>query len=152
ESLEPLSTPLRQLRIVDLAGAPPEVRASRTFDSGDPLAEPLGWNLMNDTIRLELLRFLDKQPRVELAFGCGFASLLARSEAALIGLTDGRQLSVRLAVAADGRASPLREAAGIGTRTWRYGQKALAFAVTHPEPHHGTSTELYLHGGPFTMV
>jgi 2-octaprenyl-6-methoxyphenol hydroxylase len=127
-------------------------RTSRDF-AGDSLeGGPLGWNFMNVAIRLELLRYLDRQPGVELAFGSGFARLLARTEAALVTLTDGRQIAARLAIAADGRASALREAAGIGTRTRRYGQKALAFAVTHPEPHHGISTELYLDGGPFTMV
>jgi 2-octaprenyl-6-methoxyphenol hydroxylase len=34
----------------------------------------------------------------------------------------------------------------------RYGQKAIVFAVTHPEPHHGVSTEVHSSGGPFTLV
>ena len=55
-------------------------------------------------------------------------------------------------MAADGRASPLREAAGIEVDTTRYGQKALAFAVSHPEPHGNVSTELYLDGGAFVLV
>jgi 2-octaprenyl-6-methoxyphenol hydroxylase len=42
--------------------------------------------------------------------------------------------------------------AGIGTHTRRYGQKALAFAVAHPVPHHNTSTEIHRSGGPFTLV
>jgi len=55
-------------------------------------------------------------------------------------------------VAADGRGSPMREAAGIGVRTTRYGQKALAFAVSHDAPHGGVSTEIHRSGGPFTLV
>ena len=35
---------------------------------------------MNRAIRLQLLAFLDRQPGVELAFGTGFATLLARSK------------------------------------------------------------------------
>ena len=46
----------------------------------------------------------------------------------------------------------MREAAGIGVHTKRYGQKALAFAVTHPEPHDNVSTEVHQTGGPFTLV
>ena len=34
----------------------------------------------------------------------------------------------------------------------RYGQKALAFAVTHPKPHENVSTEVHRSGGPFTLV
>jgi 2-polyprenyl-6-methoxyphenol hydroxylase-like FAD-dependent oxidoreductase len=37
-------------------------------------------------------------------------------------------------------------------RTTRYGQKALAFAVTHPIPHENVSTEIHRSGGPFTLV
>jgi len=37
-------------------------------------------------------------------------------------------------------------------QTTRYGQKALAFAVTHELPHENISTEIHRTGGPFTLV
>jgi len=46
----------------------------------------------------------------------------------------------------------MRQAAGIVVKTTRYGQKALAFAVTHPIPHANVSTEIHRSGGPFTLV
>jgi 2-octaprenyl-6-methoxyphenol hydroxylase len=46
----------------------------------------------------------------------------------------------------------MREALGIPVRTMRYGQKALAFAVSHPIPHRNVSTEIHRSGGPFTLV
>jgi 2-octaprenyl-6-methoxyphenol hydroxylase len=46
----------------------------------------------------------------------------------------------------------MRRAAGINVTTRRYGQKALAFAVTHPIPHENVSTEIHRTGGPFTLV
>jgi 2-octaprenyl-6-methoxyphenol hydroxylase len=46
----------------------------------------------------------------------------------------------------------VRRALGIGATTIRYGQKALAFAVTHPIPHRNVSTEIHRTGGPFTLV
>jgi 2-octaprenyl-6-methoxyphenol hydroxylase len=55
-------------------------------------------------------------------------------------------------IAADGRNSAVRQAVGIGVKTTRYGQKALAFAVTHPIPHENISTEIHRSGGPFTLV
>ncbi|MEX0285994.1 MAG: FAD-dependent monooxygenase, partial [Paracoccaceae bacterium] len=57
-----------------------------------------------------------------------------------------------LVVAADGRNSPMRMAAGIEVTTTRFGQKALVFAVTHPSPHDNVSTEIHRSGGPFTLV
>ncbi|HID67579.1 MAG TPA: UbiH/UbiF family hydroxylase, partial [Roseibacterium sp.] len=55
-------------------------------------------------------------------------------------------------IAADGRNSPVRGALGIKVKTTRYGQKALAFAVTHDHPHNNVSTEIHRSGGPFTLV
>ncbi|HHX90026.1 MAG TPA: UbiH/UbiF family hydroxylase, partial [Paracoccus sp.] len=46
----------------------------------------------------------------------------------------------------------VRQALGVGVKTLRYGQKALAFAVTHPDPHGNVSTEVHRAGGPFTLV
>ena len=41
---------------------------------------------------------------------------------------------------------------GISIKTQRFGQKALAFAVTHSTPHKNISTEIHNSGGPFTLV
>ena len=67
-------------------------------------------------------------------------------------LSDGRKVSAKLVIAADGRDSTMREALGITVKSTRYGQKALAFAVTHPIPHENVSTEIHRSGGPFTLV
>jgi 2-octaprenyl-6-methoxyphenol hydroxylase len=91
-------------------------------------------------------------PGVDFRPGVATRGVLTRTGAALVGLSDGTRAAARLLVAADGRASVVREALGIGVRTTRYGQKALAFAVTHPVPHDGVSTEIHRAGGPFTLV
>ena len=78
--------------------------------------------------------------------------MLTRESEARVTLLDGTLVVARLLIAADGRASPVRAGAGIGVKTLRYGQKALAFAVTHPIPHHNVSTEIHRTGGPFTLV
>jgi 2-octaprenyl-6-methoxyphenol hydroxylase len=149
DRLAPQATPLVALRIVDLAGEPPSIRSERTFADE---AGPLGWNLPNPVLRATLLDYLAGRAEVEIAWGAGVAGLVNRTAEAVVSLVNGRRVTAALAVAADGRASALRTAAGLQVRTVRYGQKALAFTVTHPVPHHGVSTELYLDGGPFTMV
>ncbi|MEL6801536.1 MAG: FAD-dependent monooxygenase [Pseudomonadota bacterium] len=152
DTLAPHATPLDALRVIDTAGWPPEPTATREFRA-DELGElPFGWNLPNWLTRKVLADHIATLDRVDLRLGVGFKSLLQRETAALITLTDGTRLSAKLAIAADGRASPLREAAGIGVTTTRYGQKALAFSVTHPHPHSNISTEIYNAGGAFTLV
>lgn len=152
DALAPYATPLEILRAVDTTGWPPEVRATRDFRAADISDRPFGWNLPNWRTRHVLTQRIASMPAVELRLGTGFGALLARDAEAIVTLTDGARLSARLVVAADGRASPVRAAAGIGVTTRRYGQKALAFNVTHLHPHQNVSTELYNDGGAFVLV
>jgi len=151
-AIAPMAVPLETLRIVDCTGEPPMVRDERAFRFDERGDTPLGWNFLNAPTRQEFLKFLEKQPNVELRFGVGFASVLTRTNAALVTLSDTSAITAKLVIAADGRHSAVRDAVGIGVRTTRYGQKSLAFTATHLHPHNNVSTEIYHRGGPFTMV
>lgn len=146
------STPLEVLRVIDCAGDPPEARTERAFRADDLGEAAFGWNLPNWLTRKILTEAAETTEQIDLRLSTGFARLLTREREALVTLTDGTRMTARLAIAADGRASPLREAAGIETETTRYGQKALAFAVRHETPHDNVSTELYHRGGAFVLV
>ncbi|WP_439332057.1 UbiH/UbiF family hydroxylase [Paracoccus salsus] len=152
DRLADFATPLQVMRIVDAGGARPEPRLSREFDAAEIGDQPFGWNLQNWLLRREIAARLDQLQTVRFQPGTGAAEVLARDEAALVTLSDGRRVQARLLIAADGRDSPVRRALGIGVRRFRYGQKALAFAVTHERPHHNISTEIHRSGGPFTLV
>jgi 2-octaprenyl-6-methoxyphenol hydroxylase len=152
ERLAPHATPLQIMRIVDAGGERPEPRVAHDFDAADISDQPFGWNLPNWLLRREMVAHLRTLPNVDFRPGTGTAQILARAAEARVTLSDGARLSARLVIAADGRNSPVREALGIGVRTMRYGQKALAFAVTHPIPHDNVSTEIHRSGGPFTLV
>lgn len=152
DRLVPHAAPLRIMRIVDAGGAEPRARLIRAFDASEISDNPFGWNLPNWLLRREITARLKDMPGVEFRAGTGTAGLVARDDAALVDLSDGGRVRARLVVAADGRNSPVREALGIGVRTIRYGQKALAFAVTHEFPHDNVSTEIHRSGGPFTLV
>ena len=144
--------PLQVMRIVDAGGETPEPRVSHDFDASDISDQPFGWNLPNWLLRRECVARLSELDTVRFRPGIGTTTLLTRETEALVGLSDGTRVSARLLIAADGRNSPMRAALGIGVRTTRFGQKALAFAVTHPVPHDNVSTEIHRSGGPFTFV
>ncbi|SLN66703.1 UbiH/UbiF family hydroxylase [Roseisalinus antarcticus] len=150
--LAPHATPLRIMRIVDAGGAEPEARVTRDFDSADIGPEPFGWNLPNWLLRREILCHIDELGTVDFRPGTGFRSMLTRESEARVVLSDGSRLRTRLVIGADGRDSPVREAAGIDARTYRYGQKAVTCAMTHNAPHDNISTEIHRTGGPFTLV
>lgn len=67
-------------------------------------------------------------------------------------LADGRRLRARLVVAADGRGSATRAAAGIGVTGWRYQQDAIVVTVEHDRPHDGTAIEHFMPAGPFATL
>ncbi|OJH44702.1 UbiH/UbiF family hydroxylase [Paracoccus sp. SM22M-07] len=152
ERLAPHATALQVMRIVDAGGAEPTPRLTRDFDASEIGDQPFGWNLPNWLLRREIAARLEQLQTVRFQPGTGTAGVVARDEGAIVTLTDGRRVRARLLIGADGRDSPVRQALGIGVRTLRYGQKALAFAVTHDQPHHNVSTEVHRSGGPFTLV
>lgn len=150
--LQDHAAPLQIMRIVDAGGETPEPRVVKDFNAEDISERPFGWNLPNWLLRREILARLQGLETVEFRPGVGTVSLFTRTGEARVGLGDGTRVHCKLVLAADGRNSPMREAAGIQAHTKRYGQKALAFAVTHPVPHDNVSTEIHRSGGPFTLV
>ena len=116
--------------------------------------EPLGHIVENRAVRTALyaraarlpkLRLIAPGRLVHVARGTGAAPAVAA-------LADGRQLNARLAVAAEGRGSPLRTAAGIRVTAWDYAQCGIVCTVAHEAPHHGVAHEHFLPAGPFAML
>ncbi|MEK9725336.1 MAG: FAD-dependent monooxygenase, partial [Rhodospirillaceae bacterium] len=64
----------------------------------------------------------------------------------------GATVRARLAVAADGRASATRVAAGIGVTSWTYDQTAIVCTVRHDRHHGGIAHERFLPAGPFAIL
>lgn len=151
-ALEPHAAPLQIMRIVDAGGEVAEPRLTRDFDAADISDLPFGWNLPNWLLRRGMAARLADLPNVDFRPGAGTGKVFTRQSEARVTLSDGSRIRARLVLAADGRNSQVRQAAGIDVRTTRYGQKALAFAVTHPIPHENVSTEIHRTGGPFTLV
>ena len=146
------AAPLQIMRIIDAGGADHTARLTRAFDAADISDQPFGWNLPNWLIRREALARLTDLPNVTFLPGTATTGLTTRATEAIVALSDGRRVTTRLVVAADGRASAMRAAAGIGVHTTRYGQKAVVCTTTHPVAHQNISTEIHRSGGPFTLV
>jgi len=152
QRLEPHAAALQIMRIVDAGGEDPEPRIVKDFDASDISDQPFGWNLPNWLLRREMVARLAELPNVDFRPGTATTGLMTRDTEAFVRLSDGARVRARMVVAADGRNSTMRQALDIPVRTLRYGQKALAFAVTHPIPHQNVSTEIHRSGGPFTLV
>lgn len=67
-------------------------------------------------------------------------------------LASGAMIRGALLVAAEGRNSPTREAAGIRTTRWQYKHTAMVSAIDHEVPHANTAYEIFYVGGPFALL
>ncbi len=67
-------------------------------------------------------------------------------------LASGKTIRAALLVAAEGRNSPTREAAGINTTRWQYKHTAMVTAIDHEVPHANTAYEIFYVGGPFALL
>ena len=137
------------MQLIDDTGSlfrPPPVAFSATEIGLDAF----GWNVENGVLVAALAAAAASQDRLTLmsdhAIGC------EADGAATLVLASGASLRAALVVAADGRRSQLREAAGIPARSWAYPQSALTAILAHERDHRDTSTEFHTRSGPFTLV
>ncbi len=151
DQLAPFATPLQTMRLADAGGSKNEVRAVADFNASEISDEPFAWNLTNWMLSRELVKRIENLPNARLVTGAITGRITTRTQQTLVNV-GGEQFRCRLLIGADGRNSTTRSEMGIGVKTWRYGQKALAFAVSHTQPHDNISTEIHRTGGPFTTV
>jgi len=114
--------------------------------------EPFGHMVENRILRRAQQAALAERPNLRLIApmaAAGFETTLGR---VTLTLADGRRLAATLLLAADGRTSPLREAAGIKCVSWRYPQIGIVCTVTHERPHQGVAQERFLPAGPFAIL
>ena len=147
QAVEARGAPLRILRIVDDTGslfapAPVEFRAAEIG------RDAFGWNIENAILAPILAGTLGEAARFE----ADVVDFDFSGDAATLTTSDGRTLTAKLVVGADGRASPTRKAAGIDMSQTRFGQTALTLIVRHSRPHGDASTEFHTREGPFTLV
>lgn len=115
-------------------------------------AEPLGMMLENRHIRAGLQAAIDDCPEVTL-FAPEKLTTVTRGDAQVTAeLADGRRLTAPLIVGAEGRRSPLRDAAGIRVHEWPYDQFGIVVTTEHERPHQNIAHERFLSGGPFAIL
>ncbi len=144
------AAPLERMRIIDDTGR--LVRAPTVEFSATEIGEPaFGWNIHNRVLVSALRRRIAETPSANLIVSTVTGVDPGEHQAAVL-LADGGRVGASLIVAADGRRSLCREAAGIVVDEWSYDQSALVTDLEHARPHHGISTEFHGRNGPFTLV
>jgi 2-octaprenyl-6-methoxyphenol hydroxylase len=148
ERLAGRAAPLKTLRIVDATDRllrAPEV----AFDAREIDLDAFGYNVPN----VALVAALDETARARgIVRVAALADAVRIADGEVVVTAASAEHRAPLVVAADGRRSRLREAAGIAVSERRYDQAALVCNLRHSRPHHDTSTEFHTPAGPFTLV
>ena len=137
---------IRAIRVTD--GTAPQFLHFEAPEGDDAL----GIMLENRLLRSSLLRAVRASPLVRLIAPAKVVSLVRDAHRATLTLADGQVFTAPLAIAADGRRSATREAAGIRLTGWAYPNAALVTMVAHSVPHGGVACELFYPSGPLALL
>ncbi|MBA8838860.1 UbiH/UbiF family hydroxylase [Ochrobactrum sp. RH2CCR150] len=149
-SIEPEAAPLASMRIVDATQR--LVRSPTvTFRAGEIDEDAFGHNIPNAVLNAKLAEAVAGSANIERNTASAI-EYRPNGDHVTVTLTGGDTLHVRLLVAADGRNSGAREAAGIRARRWNYPQTAVVLSFAHTIGHENISTEFHTEHGPFTQV
>ena len=143
--------PYRRMRVWDAAGGD-ELR----FDADAFAVKQLGWIIEHALLQDRLwaaLRHSDVVVRcparvVALEQNKDGAS----NESVTLELDDGLHIEARIAIAADGGRSTLRQLAGIAMKTEDYGQRGVVAYVATERPHEDTAWQRFLPTGPLAFL
>ena len=151
--------PIRRIRVSDGKTGRQASRLHLHFnvddvtDQATPFdGEPaFGWMVEARSLRMALNAHLHTLPALSV-FAPAEVQVAREDDWATVRIAGGPTLRARLVVAAEGRRSPLREAAGIRVTHLPYRQTGIVFAIAHQHPHGDVALEHFLPGGPFAQL
>jgi 2-octaprenyl-6-methoxyphenol hydroxylase len=120
------------------------------FDPED--GEPLGYMHENRHLRAALQARAEAGKNIWLLWKSEVVSVDRGAAGVVVALEDGRKLHAPLLVAADGRNSATREAAGINIARWKYDHQAIVSVLRHERPHEHVAYEIFYPTGPFALL
>ncbi|RPE75494.1 FAD-dependent oxidoreductase [Vulcaniibacterium tengchongense] len=138
--------PYRAMRVWDAAGG-----GALVFDADAFGRRELGW-IVEHALLVDRLWAALPAAGVRLHCPERVAGLEQDEDGVALRLDGGGTLRARLALAADGAESPLRESAGIASARHDYGQRGLVAYVHHAAPHAATCRQRFLPGGPLAFL
>ena len=122
------------------------------FDSAH-IGQPwLGYIVENRALIAALHARLRELPAAHVLAPARLADWQTQAQRLIARLDDGRDLTTRLLVGADGAASPLRLRAGIAAQTDDFGQCALVCHVATEHPHEDIARQRFLPTGPLAFL
>jgi 2-octaprenyl-6-methoxyphenol hydroxylase len=118
-------------------------------DEGDGA---LGTMYENKLLRRALFDAATAAKHVDLRMRTRATDMVRGPAGVVATLDDGTSVRAPLLIAAEGRNSPTREAAGITVARWQYDHAAIVGAFHHEYPHEDIAYEIFYPSGPFALL
>jgi 2-octaprenyl-6-methoxyphenol hydroxylase len=151
DSLAPTACPILDIRVSDGRLGRPASPRFLHFDHRDAGEAAFGHMVEARRLRVALNTRMHALAPLRV-FAPANASIERRDDGACVRITEGAAIDCRLVVAAEGRDSPLRRAAGIPVTHLPYNQTGIVCAISHELPHHNVALEHFLPSGPFAQL
>lgn len=143
--------PINDILVTDAGLGETPSPFSLHFDHRE-IGRAMGAIAENRHIRRALYAAVARQKSITLKTPAALTGLAETRAGITATLNTGETIEASLAVAADGRESPMRERMGITTIGWSYPQWGIVTTVEHEKPHNGTAYEHFLPSGPFAIL
>lgn len=118
-------------------------------DAGDGA---LGTMYENKRLRAALFEAATAARHVDLRMRTRAVDVVRGPAGVTATLDSGATVTAPLLIAAEGRNSPTREAAGIAVARWQYDHAAIVGAFHHEYPHEDIAYEIFYPAGPFALL
>lgn len=151
QAIAPHAEPMREIIVTDGKTDGPRP-ALLNFAAEHQPGGPSAYMVENRHLLAALYEAVQKAPHITFKTGHKVERFSFTGPQAALHLASGEMVAARLCVAADGRNSPARQAAGIETIGWAYGQSGIVTTVAHDAPHGGRAEEHFLPSGPFAIL
>jgi 2-octaprenyl-6-methoxyphenol hydroxylase len=122
------------------------------YDNTTGAGEPATYIVPVGPLTAALRAKAETYPSITMLAPAEATGLTVDEGSAHVALAGGAQIAASLVVAADGRRSPLRDAAGIKVIGWSYAQTGIVTTVRHDRPHGGRAVQHFLPAGPFAIL
>ncbi len=133
------ASPFRAIDVWDAAG-----KGEIHFDSKEIAAAELGYIIENDVMHTALLHKISQYPQIKIITPITLTSIQEQSDGIMFISNDGREFKTKLAIAADGANSWLRQQAQIPVKKKDYQQHAIVATVKTSLPHHAIARQVFL--------
>lgn len=141
------ATPIEHIHISDSTGP-----GSATLHASKEGVQSLGYVVQAADVQQALAQACEAQTNIDWRRGESIQQVQAATDASVLTLTSGAQVSARLLVVTDGSHSPTRSLLGVGMQSKSYGQTAIAGFIETDTAHQQTAYERFTAEGPLALL